>query len=32
MNIMPAIPYDSAFKIEAQFVMPDGRREFLNFQ
>ena len=31
MNIMPAIPYDSAFKIEAQFVMPDGRRRVLKF-
>lgn len=31
MNIIPAIPYDSAFKIEAQFVMPDGRQGVLKF-
>lgn len=31
MNIIPAIPYDSAFKIEAQFVMPDGKRGVLKF-
>ena len=28
---IPAIPYDSAFKIEAQFVMPDGRQGALKF-
>lgn len=27
----PMIPYDTAFKIEAQFVMPDGRQGVLKF-
>lgn len=31
MSVIPAIPYDSAFKIEAQFVMPDGRQGVLKF-
>lgn len=31
MSIIPAIPYDSAFKIEAQFIMPDGRQGVLKF-
>lgn len=27
----PMIPYDTAFKIEAQFIMPDGRQGVLKF-